>query len=70
MTNPRPTPRALARNFTICPECGGHLSPGHVCPPKAATVPPVEPLAAKALMRLETWAAYILRDRQKQEATA
>jgi hypothetical protein len=59
----------MARNFTICPECGGHLTAQHVCPPKTA-VPPIEPASAKALRRLETWAAYILRDRQKQEATA
>lgn len=37
--------------------------------PGKSAVPPLTP-AATTLTRLETWTAYVLRDRQQQEATA
>lgn len=35
-----------------------------------AAIPALTPTATAALHRLETWAAHVLRDRQKQEASA
>lgn len=32
--------RSPRSNFAICPECNGNLTPGHVCPPKAAPLTP------------------------------
>lgn len=32
--------RELRSNWTICPECNGNLTPGHVCPPKASPLAP------------------------------
>ncbi|HEY3483154.1 MAG TPA: hypothetical protein VGL02_30130 [Streptomyces sp.] len=34
--------RAPRSNFTICPECNGAATPGHVCQPKTAPAPAAE----------------------------
>ena len=59
----RPTP-APAGIYPDCPDCHQSGGPGHTCPP----VPVPSPKALAALVRLETWAAWVLRDRQQVTA--
>lgn len=37
LTSPPTIPPSA--NWTICPECGGNLTPDHRCPPKPAPTP-------------------------------